>query len=367
MARYTTAVVKKITSQRPGLIRAKVSAGGEERSAVCYPGLTGSVAIGDRVVINTTARDLDLGSGGFDVIVWNLEKTDVAIEGSGHIMKLRYTPLQINCLAVEEPASDEAERLRTAADLAGMPVIAGTLHSQLPAAAAVFKRFAGGRARLVYIMTDRAALPLHLSDTVRELCEKGIVDATITCGQAFGGDHEAVNIYSALVAAKLVAGADAAVVTMGIGVVGTETFLGFSGIEQGEIVNAAHALKGRPIAVPRINTKDARLRHQGLSDQTVAALGLAALAACDLPVPRMEPDLMKAVLDKLERTGLNAKHHVHIVAADETLEALEENGLAPTTMGRSATEEPEFFRAAGAAGYLAAQMVAFRDQPSEGA
>ena len=35
---------------------------------VAYPRLTGPVALGDEVVVNTQARELGLGSGGFDVL-----------------------------------------------------------------------------------------------------------------------------------------------------------------------------------------------------------------------------------------------------------------------------------------------------------
>src|SRR5574340_1405217 len=148
-----------------------------------------------------------------------------------------------------------------------MPVIVGTLHSQLGPAAAVFKKQAGMKRKLAYVMTDRAALPIALSEQVRHLKSKGLIDVTVTTGQAFGGDLEAVNIFSGLAAAKAIGGAEAAIVTMGVGVAGTETFLGFSGIEQGEIVNAVAAMRGRPIAVPRLNFADKRSRHQGLSDQ----------------------------------------------------------------------------------------------------
>lgn len=360
MARFTNGTVKRILSERYGLMKIVVEADGAEHAAVVFPDLTGIVEAGDEVILNVTAADLKLGSGGFHIVVWNLEQRQADIPQAGHIMKLRYTPMQVNCLAVEEKESGFADRLEETKSLAGMPVIAGTLHSQLAPAAAALKYHTGSNAKIAYIMTDRAALPMALSDMVYDLKDKGVIDTTITCGQAFGGDYEAVNIYSALTAAKAVAGADAAIVTMGVGIVGTETFLGFSGIEQGETVNAAFSLKGRPIAIPRINFKDARPRHQGLSDQTVAALGVAAIAACDVCVPRMDPEKLDAVIEKLESSGIAGKHRVQTIAADETIEALRSFGLAPTTMGRSMEEEPEFFRAAGAAGYFAAQMISAR-------
>ena len=82
-------------------------------------------------------------------------------------------------------------------------------------------------------MTDGAGLPLALSDLVADLRDRELLDATVTCGHAFGGDYEAVSIFSALAVARHVAAADVAVVAMGPGIVGTNTRLGFTGMEVG--------------------------------------------------------------------------------------------------------------------------------------
>ena len=57
-------------------------------------------------------------------------------------------------------------------------------------------------------MTDAAALPLAFSRLVRELTAAELLDATITAGQAFGGDYECVTVASVLLAARWIAGAD---------------------------------------------------------------------------------------------------------------------------------------------------------------
>ena len=41
---------------------------------VAYPRLTGPVALGDEVLVNVQARELELGSGGFDVLYANLTR-----------------------------------------------------------------------------------------------------------------------------------------------------------------------------------------------------------------------------------------------------------------------------------------------------
>ena len=57
--------------------------------------VTGPVALGDEVLVNTQARDLGLGSGGFDVLYVNLTRgLGLAAERDAHVMQLPYTPLQ---------------------------------------------------------------------------------------------------------------------------------------------------------------------------------------------------------------------------------------------------------------------------------
>ena len=119
-------------------------------------------------------------------------------------------------------AEEHLEELAEVESIGGMPVVAAALHSQLPAAAVAFKDRTP-EARLAYVMTDGAGLPLALSDLAYALRQRGLIDATVTCGHALGGDYEAVSIFSALAVARHVAGADAAVVAMGPGIVGTNT------------------------------------------------------------------------------------------------------------------------------------------------
>ena len=112
-------------------------------------------------------------------------------------------------------------------------------------------------------MTDGAGLPIALSDLVASLRERSLIDATVTFGHAFGGDFEAVSVFSALVVARHVADADVAVVAMGPGIVGTNTRLGFSGLEVGPVLDATVALGGVPVAALRVSFADPRARHIG--------------------------------------------------------------------------------------------------------
>ena len=145
--------------------------------------------------------------------------------GPGHIVKARYTPMQQMLLAVDEQDSPHHAELADADDLAGMPVVVADLHSALPAVLAGIRRVRPD-ARVAYVMTDGGALPAAFSRAVAGLADAGWLAATLTVGQAFGGDHEAVTTHTGLLAARHVVGADVAVVAQGPGNVGTGHPLG---------------------------------------------------------------------------------------------------------------------------------------------
>ena len=335
MPTFRTGTVTAILSERPGLQRVEV----DGKRAYVLTRLIGPVAAGDRVVLNTTAVDLDLGTGGWHVVHWNLSRDEWSEPGAGHVMKLRYTPVQ-----ADVGAAEEREGFEPPDSLDGLPVIACALHSQVACVAAVFKHLKPD-ARLVYVMTDGGALPLALSDLVADLTERGLLDATVTAGQAFGGDHEAVNLPSALFVAKAAADADAVVVATGPGVVGTGTRLGYSALEVAGIVDAAGISGGRPIVALRYSEADPRPRHQGVSHHSLTALGFAHERAV-VPVPARERAFAAGAVHKVE----------HVVVPDVPA-LLDEAGLRVTTMGRGPEEDPKFYEYAGAAAVVAARLV----------
>ena len=179
-------------------------------------------------------------------------------------------------------------------------MLVGTLHSMVAPALLAFHRETPRR-RAVYIMTDGAALPLSFSDTVRRLKARGLLTTAITCGHAFGGDLEAVNIYSALAAAKTVARAEVIIVAMGPGIVGTGTKYGFSGMEQAYILEAVQRLGGRPIAIPRISFADPRTRHHGLSHHSRTVLGEITFATAWIGLPDWGDERMEILPVKLKQ------------------------------------------------------------------
>jgi hypothetical protein len=352
MPSFRSGKVTRLLVERPGLQRVEVDLGEGPEHAYVLTQLTGTVSVGDRVVVNTTAVELGLGTGGWHVVHWNLERDEWAERGPGHIIKGRYTSLQTDVGSAEELLSELAE----VESIDGMPVVAAALHSQLPAAAVAFKERLPD-ARLAYVMTDAAGLPLALSDLVFELRERELLDATITCGHAFGGDYEAVSIFSALTVARHAAGADAVIVAMGPGIVGTNTRLGFSGMEVGPILDAAVALGGQAIACLRVSFADPRARHLGLSHHTQTALGLACRERVTVAVPRLGGDDGARLRSDLASSGVARRHDLVEVTPPDVLELLARRGIEVVSMGRPAADDPALFLAAAAAGTLAAERA----------
>jgi hypothetical protein len=330
MPRFRTATVTEVLAERRGLARLATDAG----RAYALTDLTGPVAAGDRVVLNTTAVDLELGTGGWHVVHWNLARDGWDGPGPGHIMKLRYTSLQADTGAAEEDHPD------LPGTLGGVPVVACSLHSQVAVVAAVVHHLRPD-ARVAYVMTDGAALPLALSDLVHTLRERGVVAATVTAGHAFGGDLEAVAVPSALALARHVVGADVVVVGMGPGVVGTASPLGTTAVEVAGVVDAASAMGARVALCCRASGADPRPRHRGVSHHVRTILGLAAVRP-EVPLPAaLAGEVVGAT----------------VVDGPDPAAVLDGLGLTVTTMSRGPADDPPFFAAAASAGAWAAAAL----------
>jgi hypothetical protein len=348
--------VVRASEARPGVLELEVDVEGSRAAALAYPALTGPLSEGQSVLLNTTAVAEDLGTGGYHFVV--------AVEGSdsmdppdgGHVMKLRYTPLQAKVLAVEEPDSPDRKAIEEAAGLEGTPVVWVPLHSMLGAVCAGAR--AAGASRVAYVMTDGAALPAWFSKQTAALRRSGLLDAVIASGQAFGGDLEVVNVFSGLLAARAVAGADVIVVGDGPGKVGTATHWGASDVASGMSLNAAGILEGRPVAALRLNFSDPDYRHRGVSPHSLTVLREVALVPVHVAVPALEEEPRSVVWEALKDAHLEERHQLVEVNGGSALNLLSERGVPMETMGRGMEEEPAFFLAAGAAGVLAGRMGA---------
>jgi hypothetical protein len=206
-----------------------------------------------------------------------------------------------------------------AGSLDGMPVVCCSLHSQVaPVCAAL------GGLRVVYVQLEGGALPVALSDTLRELRARGLVEATAAVGACLGGDAECVSVWSALAWAKA-RGADVAVCAIGPGIVGTGTRLGHGGTAAATAANATLALGGHPVLAARVSEADERERHRGVSHHTQVVLDL--------------------VLGEI-LVGEDGEGWQEACA-----------GLSLSHMGRGPGEDPAFFEAAYAAGRAARRLI----------
>jgi hypothetical protein len=344
-----------------------VRVGEEERRAWADPVLVGEVREGDEVIVNVEALDLGLGSGGFDVVHANLSR---GLEGGGgrgaHVMKLNYSSLQHAVEPAEEALLD-GDAGRAKPGRIATPVLVLTLHGQLPPAAWAFAQARPG-GRLGYVQSAGGALPGSLSRDVRDLRRRGLLEAHLAAGPAYGGEHDAITLVGAIDAASRSEelGLDAVVVAPGPGILGSATAYGHGGMAALENAHAALSLGLPTLVCARLSSSDPRSRHRGLSHHSRAVLEML-LASVRVPVPETEVEgwplvdaetpeggTPQAALDELiELCG--DRHDLAVFGID--LDGYRSSGLPTRTMGRDLTDDPLFFASALAAGAgLAAAM-----------
>jgi Protein of unknown function (DUF3866) len=373
-----------------------ISLAGERREAIADVGLVGSSVQGDDVIVNVQARDLGLGSGGFDIVHVNLTR-GLAGEGldGAHVMKLNYTSLQHAVQPVEEaqaePSRDGAQSggperseghpqgahgEREASELMSLPlerpVAVLALHGQLAAVAWAFAQ-ARPEARLGFVQTAGGALAGGHSRTVRTLRERDLLAGHLTAGAAYGGEGEAISTAGALHHGLCTLGWDAAVCGPGPGIVGSSSSLGHGGMSALDSAHTAIALGAQTLLVARMSSADGRPRHRGLSHHTLTVLdlllepvtvalpaGIRSPAGADLrarlgsvfgsSIERVKPQLELDV----DRPARMARHDWRRAPVD--MPAYLASGLPAETMGRLLLEDPLFFGAALAGGTVLAEL-----------
>ncbi|HEY8532919.1 MAG TPA: DUF3866 family protein [Micromonospora sp.] len=360
MVRWRSGTVVALRRRWHGAVELDVAVEGTTLRALAYPALVGDPQPGDRVLLNVGALLMGLGTGGYAFVVALPDRLppdpphDGTTRDAGHLVKARYTPLQAILLGVDEEASPHRAALVDADDVGGMPVVTADLHSAVPAILAGVLADRPG-CRVAYVMTDGGALPAWFSRTLAGLRDH--LAGTITVGQAFGGDLEATNVYSGLLAARHVLNADVAIVAQGPGNLGTGTRWGFSGVSVGEAVNAAATLGGRPVGSLRISAADPRPRHFGVSHHSVTAYARVALAGADLVVPEgLAPPALAAAVDAA-LAAMPDRHRIVRVACDGLDAALRAAPVPLSTMGRGLDDDYAYFLAAAAAGRHAASLL----------
>jgi hypothetical protein len=343
---------------------ARRDAGKEEVLALAYTDLVAIPDVGDRVLLNVAALDRGLGTGGYALVIAVLDSagrvTAQPPQPVGHLVKARYLPLQAMVAGADEQGSAHHELLADADSIDGMPVVVADLHSALAPILLAIARDRPGT-RVVYVMSDQGALPLAFSKSVAELRASGLLAGTVTVGQAFGGDLEAVTLHSGLLAARLALDAELVVVAQGPGNLGTGTRWGFSGVTAGEAINAAAILGGRPIGSLRISGADSRERHRGVSHHSLTAYGRVALCPADIAIPDLAGDGSPAMAELAEAiaAGLSAlsRHRLVMVDLSGLRTVLAASPIRLFSMGRGFDDDPGYFLAAAAAGRHATTLL----------
>lgn len=345
--------VVEVVAARRGIRELRVDVAGDGiLAALAYVDVVGEPRLGDRVLLNVTALVQQLGTGGYALVVAIPDRLPADPDLAGHLVKARYTPLQVSVAGADEQGSPHHDLLSGATSIDAMPVVVADLHSALPAVVAGI-RADEPSAHIAYVLTDGAALPMWLSHTVDALAS--LLCGTVSTGQAFGGDVETVSVHSGLLAARHVLHADVAVVTQGPGNLGTGTVWGFSGVQAGDVVNAVGVLGGQAVGALRISDADARERHRGVSHHSTTAFGQVALAPVDVVVPEtLAPALAARVRADLAAARLRRIVHTPTDGLDEALRSLP---VPLSTMGRGLDEDYAYFLSAAAAGRHAARLI----------
>ena len=345
LRRATVATVVR-ADERIARLTVTLEGSDEERDAIAYPGLTGPVAAGDEVVVNVEARDIGLGSGGFDLVHCNLTRGLDAEAGGAHVMKLNYTSLQHSVEPVEEGLESLAGR-------AGVPAAVLALHGQLAGVAFAVAHLAPGT-RLGYVQSAGGALPGALSDTVAELLDRGLLAGHVTAGAAHGAAVEAITVEGALDAAARQLGWDCAVVGPGPGILGSGSALGHGGLAALSNAHAALSLGCPVVLVPRLSSGDPRERHRGLSHHTETVLSLL-LRPVQVPLPVGVSLPSGGSLELAIAHG--AGHEAVRLDVSGLVEPYLSSDLPSSTMGRSFEEDRDFFLASLAGGVLLVDMI----------
>lgn len=319
-----------------------------EIKAIAYRHFVKNLVPGQKVLVNTTAVDMNLGTGGYHFVIANLSEPEVSYDSSGHIMKLKYTPLQFAVPVVEEL---EEYQKREVFYIDGKTIVT-MLHSQIAPIAILLKKFLPGSS-VVVLHNDFCALPSVFSNLLKALKREKLVDHVITFGNSFGGDKEAINVYSALVYASKVMAADFIIVSQGPGMPGTSSRLGNGATSAVEALNASYSLGGEPVLVLRMSSSDDRKRHLGLSHHVETVLRLT-LSSAKVFLPTSEDfDARTNMLLKEAREKLDSFEKAHIYEADVSgfMDVLRKYSSFLKTMGRGLDEDPLFFAAASAPAY----------------
>jgi hypothetical protein len=136
---------------------------------------------------------------------------------------------------------------------------------------------------------------------------------------------------------------------MGPGLLGTGTKYGFSGIEQGYIIDSINTLGGFPVFIPRISFQDKRIRHFGISHHSLTILDQVAKTRANVVFPILDVSKQIILEKQTQNMGIDDKHAIFYVDGSGVFEAISTYNITVSTMNRGLEDDREFFMTCGSA------------------
>lgn len=322
-----------------------------EFPAISFKAFVKPLKTGDRILLNTTATELGLGTGGYDFVMSCLQDEPFSFEDENcsHIMKLNYTPCQFSTPFLEETNEfDVALEMHRKEGKLKSKVIVITIHSHLiPLLLGLKESFRNSKTAV--IVDDSSSLPVLISDALSFCKNEGLLQATISCGNSFGADYESLNLASAMIFASFALDAEFVIITPGFGIKGSGKKFGHSAIRQAEALFYAQSLKSFSCLVPRVSGADSRKRHRGVSHHTLEILELKR-EGFFLPVFRFE-DFDPIAATEGAESLMESRAVLELEACRKELEERLNCRDRLISMGRKYEQDPHFFLTPFACGY----------------
>ena len=324
MPRFARLRAAEVRDVRPGLQRMTLDDGSE---AFALTDLCGPARAGDELLVNVSAVELGLGTGGAHVVHNNMSSPYGGTPSEGRVIKARYLAEQLPVATAEESSeyADDRDEPGELPSLAGVRVLLCVLHSHALALAAAVHDATGKAPG--YVMTDGGALPFVLSDLAAACIERGVITTAVSTGHAFGAPIESVTVASG-VAALASRRVSRVIVSPGPGHLGTASPLGFSGLDLAGHAATLDRLGASTALAVRASADDQRARHHRVSHHT-RTLADVTPAQTAVPVPA---DVAAAPSEAAWITSLGDR-----AISCEPIDiagALVRSGLAVTSMGR---------------------------------
>ncbi|MEZ0536068.1 DUF3866 family protein [Caldicellulosiruptoraceae bacterium PP1] len=314
--------------------------------AINFLDINNPVDINQEVLVNITANYLNLGTGGYDFII---PQGQFENKKNGHIMKLRYTPLQFSVLTEEEKDKTIFERTPY---LNKENIVVCELHSMIAPIAIYLKQFLP-KIKISVILTDWGMLNANLSENIQYLKSKKLIDFVITCGEAFNGDFECINEINSIILSQQLQ-ADVIIIGPLPGIVGTGSKFGFSTYNMIHVIEDIYRFNGQAILPIRLSKMDKRDRHKIISHHFITILNYLNAQAI-IPLYKFEDNVFyDNILKIIEK--YKVKHRIIYIDSLYKLD-LNQHLAILNTMKKGINDEKEFFDECFATAHFILQKI----------